>query len=211
MNDSSDSQTYYFSNKMGRIVLLSLEETVGQNGLNAILNLARLQHLSGNYPPPNFETGFSFEEMAALLSAIDEMYGPRSGRLLLVRAGRTCFKYGVQDFGGLLGVADVTFRLMTLNTRVHIGLEVIAEILNRYSHTVVKLGEDERAYFWTLDPCGLCWRRSTPYPACSLAVGLLEEALYWVSGGRSFEVEEITCVAMGHSACTLRVGKTPLE
>jgi hypothetical protein len=44
VNDSSDSQTYYFSNKMGRIVLLSLEETVGQNGLNAILNLARLQH-----------------------------------------------------------------------------------------------------------------------------------------------------------------------
>jgi hypothetical protein len=149
--------------------------------------------------------------MAALLSAIDEMYGPRSGRLQLVRAGRTCFKYGVQDFGGLLGVADVTFRLMTLNTRVHIGLEVIAEILNRYSHTVVKLGEDERAYSGRLILVGFVGGGARPIRLVHWPWELLEEALYWVSGGRSFEVEEITCVAMGHSACTLRVGKTPLE
>jgi len=211
VNESPESHAHCFSNKIGRIVLLSLEEVVGKNGLNAVLNLARLQHLSGNYPPPNFETGFSFEEMANLFSAIDEMYGPRSGRLLALRAGRACFKYGVQDLGGMLSIADVTFRLMPLATRVRIGLEVLAEILNRYSGAQVKLGEDAGNYFWDTNVCGVCWGRNTSYPACSLTVGLLQESLYWVSGGKSFDVEEIDCVAMGAAACTVRVGKLPVD
>ncbi len=37
---------HYYPNKMGRIVLLSLEETLGRNGLNAVLNLAGLPGLS---------------------------------------------------------------------------------------------------------------------------------------------------------------------
>ena len=34
-------------------------------------------------------------------------------------------------------------------------------------------------------------------PVCHLAVGLLQEALYWVSGGKVFNVEEKTCIAAG--------------
>jgi len=205
------TRPYYFPNKMARIVLLATEETVGRNGMAAILNLARLPHLIGNFPPPDFENGLSFEEMAGLLAALDEMYGPRAGRGLALRAGRACFKYGIQDFGGLLGVADFAFRFLPFSLKVRIGFEVLAEVFNRYSDQHVTLGEDKTSYFWVIDRCGFCQGRHTQQPACSLVVGLLEESLYWVSGGKHFEVEEVTCMATGDPTCTIIVSRQALD
>jgi len=45
---------YYYPNLMGRIYLEAMEEIMGRNGLNAILNLASLPHLIDNYPPERF-------------------------------------------------------------------------------------------------------------------------------------------------------------
>ena len=200
---------YAFPNKMGRIFLLALEEELGRNGLRAVLRLARLARFEDNYPPANFAPEIAFEEISGLLVAIDELYGPRGGRMISLRAGRASFKYGLHDFGGLVSFADLAFRLMPLSLRVRLGLEVLAEILNRYSDHQVQLSQEGDNYFWQVPRCGLCWERRTTLPACSLMVGLLQEALYWVSGGKLFDVEEIACVALGDEQCIVRIGKQP--
>lgn len=41
----------YYPNKFGLITIKSLEEVMGKNGLNAILNLAGLNHYIENLPP----------------------------------------------------------------------------------------------------------------------------------------------------------------
>jgi predicted hydrocarbon binding protein len=198
---------YTFPNKIGRILLLSLEEVMGKNGLNAVLNLARLSHFVGAYPPSDFEPGLSFEEMTALFAAVDEMYGPRGGRMIALRAGRTSFKYGIEDFGGLVGVADLAFRITPLNLRMRLGLEVLAEIFGRHTDQKVRLYQDATAFFWVVDRCGFCWQRHAEHPVCTVSVGLLQEALYWVSGGRLFDLEEIACLALGDPHCMIRIGK----
>lgn len=201
----------YFPNKLGRILLLSLEDVLGHNSLRAVLNLARLPELVEQIPPPNFELAFPFSAATQLTAAIDEMYGARSGQQLSLRAGRAAFRYGIKDFGGLLSVADVAFRVLPLSFRVRLGMGVLAEILNRYSDQRVRLAENAASHLWIMERCGLCWGWQTTYPACSLAVGLLQETLYWATGGRLFEVEEVTCTALGDPACMLRIGRTPLE
>ena len=40
----------YYPNKFGLIIIKSLEEVMGRNGLNAILNLAGLNNYIENYP-----------------------------------------------------------------------------------------------------------------------------------------------------------------
>jgi hypothetical protein len=50
----------YYPNKFGLITIKSLEEVMGKNGLNAILNLAGLSHYIENYPPDNLDKGFDF-------------------------------------------------------------------------------------------------------------------------------------------------------
>jgi hypothetical protein len=96
---AQESPGYFLPNKMGRIVLLSLDEVMGRNGVNAVLNLARLQDRIENYPPNNFDKDFGFDELGQMLQALDEMYGPRGGRGLARRAGQACFKLGIIDFG----------------------------------------------------------------------------------------------------------------
>jgi predicted hydrocarbon binding protein len=202
---------YAFPNKMGRIALLALEEVMGRNGVNAILNLANLRHLHGNYPPNNFDQGFTFSELSRMLAALDEMYGPRGGRGLALRAGRVCFRLGIKDFGPMLGIADLAFRVMPLTMKLKLGFEVFAEVFHKFSDHQVRLVEEEQAFLWITERCGVCWDRKSPDPCCHLSVGILQEALYWVSGGRNFEVAETSCIAAGDETCTLEIGKEPLD
>ena len=56
MNPIQKSGLYY-PNKFGMITIKSLEEVMGKNGLNAILNLAGLNNYIENYPPDNLDKG----------------------------------------------------------------------------------------------------------------------------------------------------------
>src|SRR5512135_3516346 len=183
-------QQYYYPNKMGRIILLAMEEVMGRNGVNAILNLARLKTLVNSYPPNNFDRQFSFDEVGSIQQALEDMYGPRGGRGLALRAGRACFKYGLKEFGPVLGIADLAFRLLPLPMKLKVGSDVFAETFNKFSDQVVRLQELDDRFVWENTRCPVCWGRHTDTPCCALAVGILQEALYWVSGGKYFEVHE---------------------
>lgn len=202
---------YYYPNKMARIVLLALEEVMGRNGVNAVLNLARLRHLINNYPPNNFDRQVSFHELGALMRALDDMYGPRGGRGLALRAGRAAFKYGIKEFGPVLGIADLAFRLLPLNMKLRVGADVFADTFNRFSDQSVKIADEDERIVWQNLRCPLCWERQTEAPCCHLAVGILQESLYWVSGGKHFDVVETTCCAHGDDCCTFVIDKKPME
>ena len=97
----------YYPNKFGLIIIKSLEEVMGKNGLNAILNLGGLNNYIENYPPDNLDKGFDFAELSAIGVALEEMYGPRGGRGLALRAGRATFSDALKNFGALAGAADL--------------------------------------------------------------------------------------------------------
>lgn len=207
----AEASQYTFANKMGQIVYLAMEEVIGRSGVSAILNLARLQERIDHYPPNNFDREFSFDELGQLLQALEEMYGPRSGHGLARRIGRACFQLGVKDLGPVLGVADLTFRVLPLRMKVKVGFEVLIRMFDRFSDHQVRLEESEQYFKWIIERCGLCWGRHCDSPCCHLAVGILDEGLYWLSGGKSFYLEEESCIAAGDETCTILIGKQPLE
>ncbi len=211
MEQPDASQHYYYPNKMGRIILLAMEEIMGRNGVNAALNLAKMRHLINNYPPNNFDRQFRFDDIGAIMQSLDDMYGPRGGRGLALRAGRACFKYGLKEFGPVLGIADLAFRLLPLNMKLKVGAEVFADTFNKYTDQRVRLSDDEDQVFWHNERCPICWGRKTDIPCCHLAVGILQESLYWVSGGKNFSVQEIACIARGDDACTIVIDKKPMD
>jgi len=202
---------YFYPNKMGRIVLTALEEITGRHGVNAILNLAGLHHLVNNYPPNNLGLGFTFVEMSAIQETIEEMFGIRGGRGLTLRAGRETWKYALKEFMPVLGIADLAVRRLPLAIKLKIGLDVFAQTFNKFSDQSVRLGEDERGYLWIIERCPMCWQRRSATPCCHLAVGLLEQALDWVSHGKRFDVEEVSCIAKGDGACTIVISKLPID
>ena len=200
----------FFANKMGRIFFLALEETAGDESLRAILSTARMQDRLDNYPPNDFAAEFSFEELSKVHRAFEELYGPRTGRQLARRTGRACFRVGVKDLRPVLGVADLLFRILPLRMRIRIGFEVLAHVFDRFSDQEVRLEEDQQYFKWVTERCGVCWDRHVDAPSCDLIVGLLEEGLYWLSGGAEFFIEESTCLGAGDPVCTILIGKQPL-
>ncbi|MDY7040016.1 MAG: hypothetical protein SVX38_04055 [Chloroflexota bacterium] len=189
------SPQYFWPNKMGRMFLLALEDVMGKNGVNAVLNLAKLKHLVNHYPPNNLDLGFSFEEMSGINKALEDMYGPRGGRGLAMRAGRAGFKYALKDFGSLLGMADLAFRLLPLGMKLKVGLNAMADTFNKFTDQRVTLEEEADHFVYIIDRCPVCWGRHADNPTCHAAMGLLQETVQWISGGKTFEIEELSCTA----------------
>jgi len=84
---SPEKSGLYYPNKIARIYIMAMEDVMGKNGLNAILNLAGLQNYIENYPNDNLERQFDFADFTSLNAALEDMYGPRGGRGLALRAG----------------------------------------------------------------------------------------------------------------------------
>ncbi len=213
------TQNYYYPNRMGRIILLAMEEILGHSGLNAVLHLSHLADYINNYPPHNQDMRFPFEHVSELQVGLEAAYGPRAGRGLALRVGRACFKYGLREFGPELGLTDLAFRLLPIPSKLTAGSEAFAALFNNFTDQRVRLERDERYIYWNIERCPLCWGRQVASTelsqangsCCHLAVGLLQEALYWVSGGKYFQVEEKSCIACGDPACTIVIDQQPMS
>lgn len=207
----SNNDSFFYPQKMGRVMFLGLEEVIGRAGLESILNLSGLVELNQNYPPAKADKTFGFEAISLLQITLEQAFGPRGGRGLALRAGRACFKYGIKEYGSLMGITEVAFRLLPLQTKLRVGAKSFAELFNKHTDQKVRLEETESKIFWHIERCPLCWDRTADEPICHLAVGLLQEALYWVSGGKVFNVEETTCISRGEQTCTITIDKAPIS
>lgn len=203
---------YKYANKIARITIKALEEVMGKNGLNAILNLAHLPHVIDNYPPDNLHREFDFADFSAFNLALEEMYGPRGGRGLALRAGRAAFADALRNFGALAGAGDLAFKVLPLSAKMKIGIPAMAKIFSQISDQYTTVQERESDFLYTIHRCPVCWGRSnSDKPVCFVAVGLLQEGLKWLSGGNEFRVNEAHCVAMGHEVCDFVIQKTPIS
>lgn len=201
---------FYYPNKFARIALQAYEEVMGKNGLNAILNLAGLSHLIDNYPPDNLEREFDFADFSSIHIALEEMYGPRGGRGLALRAGRATFNDALRNFGALAGVGDLAFKVLPLQAKLRIGLPAAAKIFSQISDQETTVEETENTFLWQIHRCPVCWGRTgAEQPVCYIATGLLQAMLSWVSGGLEFRVNESKCMAMGDEVCEFVIQKEP--
>jgi hypothetical protein len=188
-----------------------MEEVIGQNGLNALLNLTGLQGYVGNYPPSNLDREFDFADFSNLNQGVLDVYGKRGGGGLSLRAGRATFDQGLKGFGALAGVNDQAFQVLPLSTKVRIGLPTMAKIFTQFSDQLSRTDTYDDFYLYSIVRCPVCWDQQSDGPICHVATGLLQEGLHWVSGGREYRVEEIECSAVGDDACIFRIDKEPID
>jgi hypothetical protein len=203
---------YFYANKFALIMIKALEEVMGKNGLNAILHLAHLPHFIDHYPQGNLAKEFDFADVSAINQALEEMYGPRGGRGLALRAGRATFADSLRNFGALAGAGDLAFKVLPLHAKMRIGLPAMARIFTTVSDQHSTVAEREGEFIYTIHRCPVCWgRRDVDKPVCFIAVGLLQEGLKWLSGGNEFRVNESRCLALGDEVCEFVIQKTPVS
>ena len=201
-----------YPNRFGLILLDGLEEIMGRNGLHAILNMAGLSQFIDNPPPDNMERGFDFAYISALNKALEEMYGARGGRGLQRRLGRVLFNQGLANFGALVGVSDLAFKVLPLQAKLKAVLPAVAKVFDSLSDQKSRVkdpGGDH--YVYIIEQCSMCWGREVDRPGGHIAASIIEEALRWMSGGHMFRVEQVSCMSMGDEHCKFLVYKEPLD
>ena len=211
MRDLIPESGYYYPNKMGRIFLQAMEEVMGRNGLNALLNLTDLRQLINEIPPDNLARDFDFSYISNLNKGLEDIYGPRGGRGLALRGGRALFARGLKGFGALAGVGDLAFKVLPLNTKLKIGVPAVARIFTQFSDQTSRVEEYDDHFLYYIERCSMCWGRECDHPVGYIAVGILQESLRWLSGGFEFRVEELECIAVGAEVGLFKIEKSPIE
>jgi predicted hydrocarbon binding protein len=207
---SQSVQAFYYPNLMGRSLIASLQEILGDKGLLAVLSMAKLPHLIESRPPKDMQRQFSFASVSRVQSALEKVYGEQYGQGLGVRCGRVIFNHVLRDFGPQVGLTDLDFRLLPMGKKISASLDMLADTFNRFTDQRVRFIERDNL-FWEIQRCPLCWQRITSAPSCALAIGFLQEAMYWVSSGRHYRVEETECIAAGSLVCVIQIDKHPIE
>jgi predicted hydrocarbon binding protein len=201
---------FYYPNKMARLYVLSIEETIGATAMQAVYDLAGVP--SEHYPPPNnFAKAFDFAYYGAIGAALEKMYGLRGERGLALHAGRASFSGGLAEFGSMIGVSELTFKTIPLKTKLRVGLKALAETFGKFSDVIAEVAEQDDYFVYTIQRCPGCWGRTSDRPICFNAVGVIEEGLRWLSSGKSFRVDEVHCRAAGAEYCVFHIQKEPLD
>lgn len=191
------SEAYFYPNIWGRGVLVAAEEILGKNGVNALLNLAGLPQYIDNYPQDNIKKEFPFEHVSAIQKALWEMYGSKGARVFATRGGEETFTYSLDKYEKVQKAAQAAMALGSTRTRLKAGLLFFAKFFNTVSDQVVRVEEDETAWKWVIERCPMCWGRTAEEPVCHLAVGVLNSASKWATGGEVLRIKAVECIGMG--------------
>jgi hypothetical protein len=176
-------------NALVRQALVSAQEVMGENGLNAVLRSSGLDRFIGNFPPNDLNPGIRTAEYAKFNEAIEAFYG-RGGRGMLKRIGRASFQYGIREQAALLGVAGVALKLLPDKQRIKFILNGLVDALKKSNPQVNAWVEENGETF--------------DQPICHLYIGSIGEAVLWATGVER-EVVETHCTAMGDPYCRFEI------
>jgi len=200
---------YCISDRMGQLILFSMKEVIGERGFSAVMNLA------GFSPAPEEaadDGGMAIpsEKIGSLQRALEQAYGSRGGQGLALRSGRLFFTHLVREYGASMGLSEASFRLQPPERKVIAGLRILANFFNQNMDQSVQVTDTDKHIFWRVERCPICWERHESEPVCHLIVGMLQEGLYWLSGGKVYNILEETPPAFGKPACLIRIDKNPI-
>lgn len=202
----NEAHPYHF----GRIILLAIEEILGVQKAVDLLDHARLLRPFKGSGTEKAGAKFPFKHILQLQDALTEAYGPRAGAGFSMRIGRASVKYSLREFDSQLGITRMDFRLLPLPRRLKSGCEVLAGLFNSTTDLRIDQKSDSKQICWQFEPGTPAQEKHGQDPCCPLMSGFMQEAFSWMSGGRSFQVQERHEVAAGAFTCTIAVDLTPL-
>lgn len=192
-------------NGIVRQALVSAEEVMGSNGLQAVLRASGLERFIGSLPPNDMNPSIKTSDYARLNAAIEEFYG-RGGKGMLRRIGKASFQYGLREQAALMGIAGVALKLLPEKQRIKFILNGVASALKKSNPEVdawVEEQGDKVAYIERT--CAICWGRHSEQPVCHLYIGSIGEAVLFATGVEH-EIIETHCTAKGDEYCRFEVG-----
>lgn len=203
---------YHVPNRIARYMIVTLQDLMGENGLNAVLKQRGLPSFQEICPPDTMDNVFDFSNYSAICEAVANTYGPRGAKVFLIRAGRSGFRNGIQSFIDNYGAGlEVTGKLIPLSIKLPLFLKWIAKNYTETSDRIVEVKDEGDHYLYINKRCPVCWGRHASSPDCHITLGFLQEATNFISNGSQFQIRQITSIGAGAPSCDFIIPKRPIE
>ena len=198
------TETLFPTIQFNQIVLQGVEEILGIDALRKVFlsDKSRVDPADRGCPP------VPLHELAVHLQFV---YGEQGGKGIILRSGRSSFKYILSHFEERLRLNSMGFRLLPTSRRMEVALHAMADLLSAALGSCIRLHTEKEAWLWDVQNCQECWEHEADAAMCTFTIGLLQELMAWAGGGKIFSVTEIECAACGGSSCRFRIEKRPLE
>jgi predicted hydrocarbon binding protein len=181
------------SNYVIRIVMDVTGEVIGENGLRAMLNFAKMPGLFQNKPDYGHEKNFTDHEYACILGSYYDVLGASGAKSVFRMIGRAI---GERTTG--LGLFDA-FGGLPAEERLFKSIELYTVISGRGSASM-----DDGVVVYDNTGCTMCSGIESKTPVCTIASGFLDYMVRWV-GMDSKRSVETRCKAMGHETCRYEI------
>ncbi|HSM24493.1 MAG TPA: 4-vinyl reductase [Anaerolineaceae bacterium] len=203
---------YHVPNRIARYMIVTLQDLMGENGLNAVLKQSGLPSFQEICPPDTMDNVFDFSLYSAICAAVANTYGPRGARVFLIRAGKAGFRNGIQSFIDNYGAGlEIGGRILPLSIKLPVFLRWIAKNYSETSDRIVEVKDAGDHYLYINKRCPVCYDRKVTSPDCHITLGFLQEATAFISNGSQFQVRQITSIAAGDESCDFIIPKRPME
>lgn len=195
--------------------LITIQNIVGPNGLNSVLNYAHLQKYIDNFPPDNELFEIPVKDARDLFHSLYELFGSKGSRSLSFRVGREYARIGIDGRPAIVKALMLAARLVPEKMKMRLALDKLVETENMWfrsnvSGPIVELKE-EGNYFYIVRKD---WFESggivSQQPVCGMYSGMLQYIMKWITG-HEHDVEEIECKAVGDSVDVFRIEKARKE
>jgi predicted hydrocarbon binding protein len=192
------------------VLILAVEEVLGKNGLALTLNQGGLSNLVGKYPPNNMDMEVPFSLYGKVQQAIEDFYGPRGSRAILLRVGRALFRYTLHERPALIGLASVALKALPTTARQKLILSQLVKASAENFNMPGELIETADTFIVNRTACPCQFRKRDPDEGfCDhVTAGTLYEAAKWATG-KTFKVTQTKCLNTGDLLDEFTVSKTP--
>ncbi len=192
-----------------RLLLVALQDVMGDNGLKAVLKQGGLAQYIDNFPPDDTNRDAKFSDYGHIQQAVENFYGgPRGARAMMRRAGHATFQHTLKARPAILGMVGVALKALPEGTRMKFILDRIAKASTDEVNLPAHVEDHDDHFLYVSEVCTCVFRQRDPKlgPCCFVTAGVLEAAVEWAAGKRH-TVKELTCLQNGDDACRYRVDK----
>lgn len=193
-----------------RLLLMALQEVMGDNGLKAVLKQGGLERFVDNFPPDDTQRDSRFSDYGHIQQAVETFYGgPRGARAMMRRAGHATFQHTLKSRPAILGMVGVALKALPEGTRMRFMLDRIAKASTDEVNMPAHVEDQPDHFMYVSEVCTCVYRERDPKlgPCCFVTAGVLEAAVQWATG-KHHTVKEVACLQNGDDACRYRVEKT---
>jgi predicted hydrocarbon binding protein len=195
------------SNFFMHFTLRAIQEIMGTNGLNSILNMTGLVKYRDNFPPNNEEAQSDAVDVGKLIKGAIDLIGENGVKAILKNAGRKGYRMSLDEKPELTDALGVELKKLASDR------DRIASLMGAITYDANRIfGEGHQELVATQDgfevriaECEWCWGISgMGGPVCFAELGLEEEAILWATG-KHYDVTEVACRAMGAERCIFQI------